>query len=381
MRVAVIHSFYQTQNSSGENSVVLDQVRQLRSMGLTVELISTSTDAEISQSGYALRKAFGVATGTGTSPEERLSAFRPDIVHVHNLFPNFSLRWLAKVRQPVVMTFHNFRLGCSNGLLYRDGKTCTHCLDQVGSVIVPVKSGCYRHSSIATLPVAVSRQLSQRLVKGAGTVGVTLSSDSDALVEQFMGSDFKRRQIPNFVEDFMAEPRPSHANRRSWLYVGRLSQEKGIKEMLDSWPEDEELTIVGGGPLESVVTSQCVDRANIRILGAIDRDVLRGLLDNYVGLVFPSRWVEVAPQVVVEALCAGVPVVALEGNSAATTVKESKAGAVYQRNDPRSLGSALRLVRRERDHLSTLGRKHYIAEWTPAVWSERIGDLYRTLIG
>ena len=56
---------------------------------------------------------------------------RPDIVHVHNLYPLISPAILEACRAakvPVVMTVHNFRLVCPNGLFFSRGQICERCL-------------------------------------------------------------------------------------------------------------------------------------------------------------------------------------------------------------------------------------------------------------
>src|SRR2546421_567820 len=89
-RIAVVHSFYTSQVPSGENAVVAAQVESLRNNGLDVELFATATDEVAGQRWNPARSAARVATGHGRSPGRALRDFQPDVVHVHNLFPNWS---------------------------------------------------------------------------------------------------------------------------------------------------------------------------------------------------------------------------------------------------------------------------------------------------
>ena len=128
MRIAVVHSFYSSASPSGENDVVISQVSALRRAGHDVTLIDWHTDVEELTRGYALRAGLQVATGFGPSPLKQLAEFEPDVVHVHNLFPNAGTRWLRHTDFPVVSSLHNYRQVCANGLLYRDGHGCTECV-------------------------------------------------------------------------------------------------------------------------------------------------------------------------------------------------------------------------------------------------------------
>ena len=128
MRVAVVHSFYRSDQPSGENVAVLQQVGALRNAGIEILEVFRSTDEESEAPLYKVRSAISVATGVDFGhPQRAISEFAPDLVHVHNTFPNFGTRWLTKLQIPIVTTLHNFRASCANGLLYRDGHICLEC--------------------------------------------------------------------------------------------------------------------------------------------------------------------------------------------------------------------------------------------------------------
>lgn len=129
MKIAVVHSFYTAGKPSGENALVRDQVRALGAAGHTVELFAAHTDELARDPLYPLRAAARVASGRGNSPLARLREFAPDVVHVHNLFPNFGRSWVRHWVGPLVATLHNYRPMCAAATLYRAGAVCTSCPD------------------------------------------------------------------------------------------------------------------------------------------------------------------------------------------------------------------------------------------------------------
>ena len=153
MRIAVVHSFYSGQ-PSGENEAVRDQVRALRAAGHDVDLFAAHTDELAGDRLYPLRAALRVATGRGASPLSRLRAHAPDVVHVHNLFPNFGRSWVCEWDGPLIATLHNYRPLCARATLYREGAECTRCPD--GERWAGLRYGCYRDSRAATLPLALA---------------------------------------------------------------------------------------------------------------------------------------------------------------------------------------------------------------------------------
>jgi hypothetical protein len=129
MRIAIVHSFYNSRVPSGENVVVTAQVQALRAAGHDVRLVAQYSDERLQRRRYPAEAAVTVITGLGPDPSAELTAFAPDIVHVHNLFPNFGTRWLERWPGHLVATLHNFRPMCVAGSLSRDGEVCTLCPD------------------------------------------------------------------------------------------------------------------------------------------------------------------------------------------------------------------------------------------------------------
>jgi glycosyltransferase involved in cell wall biosynthesis len=304
VRIAVVHSFYSTRQPSGENSVVEDQVEALRSAGHAVRLIARRTDDLEDTRLYSGRAALRVATGRGWSPIEELSAFAPDVVHLHNTFPNISTAWLKTWGHRTVVTLHNFRTVCAAGTLFRDGHACTECLET--PVRPAIVHACYRDSKAATTPLAIASRPSgalRRVGRDSAEVVVLNEGARDVFSGTF---DRGVHVIPNFISKGVAHPAP----HRGWLFVGRLAPEKGIAELMSAWPAEEPLDVVGAGPLEPEIKRLASSRPSIRHVGLQDRHELRARMGGYEGLVLPSLWPEGLPTVVLEALSCGLPIVA-----------------------------------------------------------------------
>ncbi|MEV1051972.1 glycosyltransferase family 4 protein [Streptomyces sp. NPDC049887] len=383
-RVALVHSFYSSRRPSGENAAVLDQAEALRAAGHDVTLVAAHTDALESERGYTLRAAVRVATGRGRSPLPELRRLGPDVVHVHNLFPNFATDWLDRWPGAVVATLHNYRPVCAAATLFRDGKMCTACPD--GDRWTGLRHGCYRGRRGATLPLAWAGRrgaAAHPLLRRAQRL-VTLSERSRELYLRFGAPPEKLALVPNFVgfggpadpedrstEASGADPATDPGAATRWVYAGRLSEEKGILPLLRSWPESEPLDVIGSGPLESA----CREAASggVRLLGALPRREVTARLPRYTGLVFPSVCPESATALVCqEALAAGVPVLALAGSAAADSVRGDGTGAVYDGPGdlPHVLATARERFPRLREHCRRVHAERYSARsWTAAMES------------
>ena len=375
MRIALVHSFYSQSVPSGENRVIEDQARALIQAGHDVQLLSRETDQLVGPM-YSIRSAARVASGGGANPLEALKELSPDVVHIHNLFPNFGTRWIADWGGPVVHTVHNYRAVCSNGLLYRSGTVCVECPQEDSKSAL--RHRCYRGSLTATLPVWVSRPgYRARVLQGVDAV-VTTSDKSDLILKQSLDFPLDTEIIPNFGATDQAEA-GAPVEPRYWVAAGRFTHEKGFLELVRDWPMTERLVLVGDGPLsEEIHETVKTSGKEIEVLGSLPIEELRAKLSQAFGFIFPSRWFEVDPQVVVEAMRLGVPVVALEVNAGAQVVEVSGGGAVYA--DRSTLAKALEQVVSNRRRMSTAAMAFYESQWSPTVWLERIEGLYERVI-
>jgi glycosyltransferase involved in cell wall biosynthesis len=372
MRIAVVHSYYSSRQPSGENVVVDAQVEALTSAGHDVLLLARRTDEVQSERFYAVRAALSVASGYGPSPVEALGRFAPDVVHVHNLFPNWSWRWLDTWHGPLVATLHNFRPLCAAGTLFRDGQVCTECPD--GDRWAGFKHACYRDSRLATLPLTIqnNRPASEQPVIARADALVTLSPRSRELYERSGVDPSRVHMVPHFVEGFRRASSTIMADRR-WLYVGRLTAEKGIRELILHWPGGHRLDVIGDGPLRQDVVEAA--SRGIRLLGARSNSEVQRSLPAYSGLVFPSRWFEGAfPMVYLEALAAGTPVAALQGSAAADHVMEHETGVVVE--DDSGWGRALDQIVENRDLFASNCERSFTEGHTREAWLDSIQRVY-----
>ncbi|MFE5027600.1 glycosyltransferase family 4 protein [Streptomyces sp. NPDC056656] len=371
MKIAVVHSFYTSATPSGENALVRDQVRALRTAGHEVELFAAHTDELASDPLYPLRAAARVASGRGHNPLARLRAYAPDMVHVHNLFPNFGRSWVRHWGGPLVATLHNYRPLCAAATLYRAGATCTRCPD--GEPWAALRYGCYRESRAATLPLAwAGRHGHARdpLLARADRLVVNSRLSEQTYLRAGVPAE-RLVLVPNFVDAPQSGEAPGDDNGR-WLVAGRLTPEKGVLELLRQWPAHEPLDVVGDGEL--LADCRAAAPASVRFVGHLDRSELCRRMPSYRGLVFPSRWYEVAPCVHVEALAAGLPVLAFEGSSVAEAVREHGTGLVTQWDKP--LAPVLTEAATRFPSLRPRCRQVYADHYTEPAWITRIAEAY-----
>ena len=140
---------------------------------------------------------------------------------------------------------------------------------------------------------------------------------------------------PHFIDD----PGNGTETREDFfLYVGRLSEEKGILVLLNAFKNsDFKLVIIGDGPMQAEVESVVKERNNIQHLGFQPKTVIMDNLKRAKALIFPSTCYESFGLTIIEALATGTPVIGSRIAGTAEIVKDKFNGLLFEPGDERSL--------------------------------------------
>jgi len=316
MRIALVHSAYSRTLPSGENFVVKAQAELLRTAGHDVLLIQAETDELSLKFLYKLRSMIRVAFGIGQSPFPTLSKFRPDIVLVHNLHPNFGSSWIRRLKKKnkhvkVLSIIHNFRYICASGNLLRNGIHCEKCV--IGGPVHSLIYRCYRNSFFYTVPWFISEllQVPKRNILDNVDGIVFLSVAAEKQFFKKYAKNTKFFTLPNFVpmnKSFEFEGNPASKNGK-WVVVARLSAEKGVAKLVQNWPNELQLDIFGDGPELPRIQDLIEAKPNITLKGKVLGSDLEQLLPRYLGAIHCSLWIEIAPLTVLEFMRAGLPII------------------------------------------------------------------------
>ncbi|WP_353946592.1 glycosyltransferase [Streptomyces sp. HUAS MG91] len=391
MHVLVVHNRYASAQPSGENKVVDQEVELLRSAGHRVELFERRSD-DIGAKSLLGKAALPLLVpwnpSVRTELAARLRADRPDVVHVHNVFPLLSPAVLAACADadvPAVATLHNYTQVCPPGTLQRDGAACTECVG--GSALPAVRHGCYRNSRLATVPLAVSLTVNRRRWwSGVERFLCISAAQRDVLAEAGMPAE-RLAVKHNFVPD----PGSCRAGEgEHLLFLGRLAEAKGLRLLMAAWDElaadggpGVPLVIAGTGPLEREVADWAAGRDDVRYAGLLDTAECRKAIASAIAVVAPSTWLEAFGLVAVEAMAAGVPVVAAGHGAFVELVEDGVTGLLHRPGDAASLATCLRRIAADPARNQEMGRAargRYERGFSPAVGLARLEEEYRTAI-
>ena len=384
MKVLLVHNRYQQRG--GEDVVVDAETCLLEGRGIAVQRLDADNDAIHG----ALAKIRISASQFAGSPDMRhrvehaLKEFRPDIVHVHNWFPTISASIFRQCKSagiPVVHTIHNYRLLCAGATLFRDGRVCEDCIGT--SLRSPgIRHRCYRDSRMGTAAATLG-------MLAHWTMGTWHHS-----VDRFIAlTEFSRQKLiegglpnqkiavkPNFVDPV---PEPGSGDGGYFLYAGRLTEEKGIRVLLDCWtsaPGLPPLWIVGDGPLREEVQNAAVTSGNVHWLGMKSSEEVVFLMKHARATLCPSLWYEGMPRVVIESLAVGTPVVASNIGGYPEMIVHGESGALFASGDASALLNCIRELE-ERNawrNMRSEARLRFLAEYTGEKNFSVLLNIYRT---
>jgi glycosyltransferase involved in cell wall biosynthesis len=263
-----------------------------------------------------------------------------DVVHVHNMLPLIGPRGLAAARDAgaaVVLHLHNARLFCAIGVASRDGGPCFRCR---GRLTLPGLALNCRGSLPESAVYATALALHQPAVFRAVDRFVAPSRYAVGQVALLGVPGERLDRLPHYLPDEAFAERSRAAAGRYALVAARLSVEKGIDTAIEAAARaGVPLRVAGDGPAAADLAGRARRlAASVELLGRVGRAELAGLLAGAGAVLMPSRYHEFSPYSALEAMAAGVPVVASRLGGLPELIGEQRC---IPPNDPEALADRL----------------------------------------
>jgi glycosyltransferase involved in cell wall biosynthesis len=325
--------------------------------------------------------------GTYAAVRRLIARERVDVMHVHNTLALVSpaVYYAASAgRTPIVQTLHNYRLFCPSAQCVRNGRVCTDC---IGAPLLwpSIRHACYRESRAATASVAAMLMAHRLAGTWRSKIDVYIAPTEFAR-QLFVTAGLPSGRIvvkPHFVDP---DPGAGPGGGGYALYVGRLSEEKGVHTLLDAWSQLEgrvPLTIVGDGPMASSAAEAARSMPGVTWVGRQPGVEVQRLMRHAQFLVFPSVTFETFGQVIAEAYAAGTPVIASDAGAARELVDHGSTGLAFRSGDPRDLAHHVTMLAadaRLRASMRAAARAAYEARFTAAASYRALFDIYTAAV-
>jgi glycosyltransferase involved in cell wall biosynthesis len=380
----VLHAYNESRFGGGANNAPKATIAVSREHGLEVELfMRSSRDLPPNLLGRMQAGTAAIFPPPAVREFERvLDTFKPDVVHIHEVFPLVSPWILPRCTRrdiPVVMTTVDYRMTCPVATHLHEGKVCNQCAG--GREYHAVLKNC-RDSVTESVTVALYNTIVRRF---------RLFNDH---VSRFIApSEFTRQwMIDNAgvhpsrivaVSPVVEIPaRAADPGAGEYIaFASRFSPEKGIATLFEA-------ARLSGLPFrmsrhESSLVKATIP-SDIPVVVTRDREGLDAFYRGARMLVFPSTYFETFGLVGAEAMSHGVPVIASRLGALAELVDDGVDGLLFEPGDPRDLAQKVARLWADPDLCRRLGqaaRAKAASLWSPRSHFERTQSVYDALCG
>lgn len=313
-----------------------------------------------------------------------LDFFRPDIIHLHNIHKHLTISILyeAKKRKiPVVWTLHDYQIICPNYTMLSKGEICEKCRH---NYLAPIFERCVKGSLAASMMAAAEKMLNDAQNMD-GKVSKYIAP-SRFLMNKFVEFGISRKKI-EFLHYFFSSSKKTAKARpkeRYFLYLGRLSYEKGIATLCEAANEAKiKLKILGEGPLRKELEGKYAS-SSIQFLGYKQGKELESIRQNAWFTIVPSEWYENNPFAIIESLADGVPVIGANIGGIPELIEEGKTGFLFQ---PKNINQLTKILiacrdmgRQRRDTLGTHAKEYIRKEYSVDNFYNQLMKIYTNSI-
>jgi len=322
------------------------------------------------------------------SVRRAIEEFQPDVAHVRNIYHHLSpsILWELKGQGvPVVYHVNDFKLLCPNYNLVADEHPCERCSG--GKFHNAVLQGCYAGGRAQAAVLAAEAYVHRWLRTYEKCVNQILAPSQfvrNKLEASGWPSD-RIRVLPHFQKISQAAPDPSGPNAPI-LYFGRLSEEKGLFDLLQAMRQlpSIRLNIAGQGPLgsrlEEFVREQGM--SNVAFVGHLQGPPLAKLISESKFTVLPSHAYETLGKTILESYALSRAVIASDLGSRREFVRHGETGLLYQAGNTTQLIAAIALLHENPELAAAMGskgREYVTKHHSPVSHLQAITDLYREM--
>lgn len=383
MKILIIHSKYQLRG--GEDAVVEQEADLLRQEH-SVEILYFQNQGGWTGAVQFLASIWNAKTATKV--KNKIQEFQPDVVHIHNW--HFALgplvfRMIHQMGVPIVHTVHNYRLLCPSAILLHQGKLFTDSLWQ-SFPWEAIGKKVYRSSLPQTFWIAFVVWFHKK-------IGTWKKIDSYVCLTPFSVTLFQESNFGISEEHFSVKPNFTPASEvmqlvekeHHFLFVGRLSEEKGIEILLNAFKDlPFLLKIAGDGPLKNTVVAVAKEFPSISYLGNLSSNEVNEELLKTQALVFPSIWYEGMPMTLLEALSKSTPIIASNLGAMTSMITNGQNGFHFEAGNVNSLKEVVNRF----DALSILEKKQmsanaldtYKSHYSPELQLDYFEAIYNKII-
>ena len=316
-----------------------------------------------------------------------LEEFKPDIVHINNFQRQLSASIIDAIKEkniPIVMTTHDLNPICPASIMLYNGEVCDDCITK--GYTQCIKKKCVKGSTLKST-LGVMEKKYYDIHKVFRKIDCIISP-SEFNKNQLVNGKLKYNEIVtlhNFVNE---SERNDYVLGDYAFYLGRLSKEKGILNLIEAIGDipNAKLLIAGDGPererIEAYISEHKLD-GRITLLGYQNQDSIHKYITNSRFVVIPSICNENCPYSVLEAMEIGKPIVASRIGGIPELIADGENGYLYKADDINELKKKLTLLLDDDEKVNGFAQKSrelYESYYSPDSYYNELIKIYNKVM-
>lgn len=246
------------------------------------------------------------------------------IIHIHGWTKALSCSIFDiayKLNFKVVLTMHDYFTACPNGgyFNYKKNKIC-HIKPLTWKCII---CNCDSRNYLFKIYRIIRHFIQNKIVKlnDRLTDVISISDFSEKILEETLNKNMKIHRVYNPIDIDPNSKKVDYKKNKYFLYVGRISKEKGVDIFCEAITKtNQKGVVVGDGPELPMLKEKY---KNIEFVGWKDSDEVKKYMQGAKALIIPSRWYEAAPLTPLEAIQYGIPVITSDCNATVDYINEN----------------------------------------------------------
>lgn len=316
-----------------------------------------------------------------------LSAEKPDVVHIQNVYPVISpivFQVAHDAGIPVVLRSSTFRMFCPTGLLMckSTGQICERCIGgkEYWCVLkncegsIPKSLGYAFRSAYNRIRCTITRNTTMYYTPAVfmrqKLIELGISADSIAVVPTYIHDDASPAGL-TYPGEYVG-------------YAGRLSPEKGVDILMNAARRCGEIPFEAAGSASELMGSVLKDlQGNVKLVGHLARDELRNFYARARFVVVPSRCYDTFPNVALEAMVYARPIIGSRIGGIPEIVEDGVTGLLFEPGNTEELASKIRRLWNNPQlctKMGQAGREKALCDYGPEKYHERLMAVYEKAI-
>ena len=245
------------------------------------------------------------------------------IIHIHGWTKALSSSVFDisfKLHFKVILTLHDYFTACPNGGYFNYKKNEICHLKPLSYKCI--KCNCDSRNYIFKIYRVLRQFVQNKIVRlnDRLTDVISISEFSEKILQKTLNSDIKIHRVYNPIDLDLNVKHVDYRNNDYFLYVGRVTKEKGVDIFCKAVTDTNKKGVVVGDGSELPKLKKQFN--NIQFVGWKNADEVKQYMKKAKALVIPSRWYEGAPLTPLEALQYGIPIITSDCNASVDYIND-----------------------------------------------------------